>query len=196
MTTTSTTQLVDRSGARAEYHAETDARHFVDGSGVVASGSRFTNPALRRIEDVLDVVLRERGTLEGDDREKFFEHGADKSWFLPNVRYLYVNEGGTVDAVHSFGMAPNMMVEVKRLKSGSSCTLVRYSNTRHVSDFGVVIIETDPATGEEFVATTHPGVPRSPNSSPALEALEAQHLSIAQVREILGRDFWIETMRP
>lgn len=172
----------------ADYYKATDAKHFGDRT---IPGSKFTDPDLNSLEDVLELAIKQRGNLENDDRAKFIDMGALKDAFDPNIRYLYVETKGLVGIIHSAGRPDGIPLLVRRTKPGAPCSVTYNTNLRHTTDIAVVIIDKDDA-GNERLITAHPGTPVKPKTG-EFDEFEGQYISLGQARLIAGGELWLET---
>lgn len=198
--------LIPRRGAWGGYYAATDAKHFLAvGTGDAPSttpGSTFTDPTLRRLNDVVALAYRQRGTLVGDDREELARLGTPEEAFKPGIRYLLVRTEGTVGIRRSDDLPDEATVEVVRSKPGAPCSLVVDVTAQETADVGTIIIGRDPAEGtvdgqpREVVFTAHPGLPIPVDFTDRMSAYEGQQVTIGQVRAAYGGDVWLNTRLP
>lgn len=179
----------DRTPMHQGYYAQTDAKHF----GTGTSGSTFTDPALRRVEDVLTLALHQRGTLAGDDRDELIAAGSDPAGFRDGMRYLKVDTPGVVGVTHTAGLPDSTPVHVVRDKDGVPCSPVLDVDTQPTTDTGVVLVAADKDTGDDLVLTCFPGPVTAPPYADALDELEGQTVTLGRVRGILGGDFHAQT---
>lgn len=181
---------VDRGDDWDEYYTATDEKHFRNKD---APGSKYTDPSLTKVEDVVALAMEQRGGLDGDDRDKLIALGAKPSAFRDGNRYLMVNTPGTLGIKDSRDMKDDDLVEVTRTKPGTPVNLVRKVTQQDTTDYGVVVVTKDFDTGEPRVITTFPGTVTLSPKSPQLEALEGKTITVKQAREILGEDFHANT---
>ncbi|MFA5948396.1 MAG: hypothetical protein WC806_05535 [Candidatus Gracilibacteria bacterium] len=154
------------------YYDAMQAQHFNPEGGV---GSQFTAPDVKSLPDLLTIAQNQRGSLEGDDRQKFIEEGASEKGMLPFCRYLKVETQGSVGIAKAKELPRDTKVKVMRTKPGAPCSLVVEIDSKEnlpKTNFATVIIgpnEADernpnPST-KEMVWTTHPGAPIRPIAS-------------------------------
>lgn len=190
-------QLVPRNldDMHANYYAATDQKHF---GAKDEPGSKFLDPNLRKVEDVLILHMRQAGTsdLSGDDREELIARGSDPSGFRDSNRYLMVLTEGSVGMQHSEKLNPETKVEVLRTKPGVPCSLVLDVAHQGSTDFAVIVVGKHSMTGKDFVITTFPGPVTKPTSSQILDTYEGQKLTVAEVESLIGKDFWVNTRIP
>lgn len=179
-----------RKQAFAEYYAATDAKHF---GNTNQPGSKFTDPTLTKVEDVVALTAYQRGSLQGDDRAKFIARGATPDAFQDGKRYLLVNTPGKVGILHSSEVKGTDLVQVVRTKPGVPCSLVYEVDKQPETDYGVVVVVEDVETGRDIVITTFPGVVTKSLKNDDIDALEGKSLTIAEARRILGSDVWLNT---
>lgn len=184
------TSHVDRGDGWDEYYTATDKKHFQDRD---APGSKFTDPSLSKVEDVVALTLQQRGSLEGDDRDKLIARGAKPEAFRDGNRYLMVNTPGTLGVQDSRTMRDDDLVEVTRTKPGTPVNLVKKVTEQGTTNYGVVVVTKDFDSGEPRVITTFPGTVTYSPKNHQMEALEGKTITVAQAREILGDDFYANT---
>lgn len=100
---------------------------------------------------------------------------------------------GSVGITNSTDVSPDAKVQVTQTKPGSPCSLVMTVKEQSRTDYAVVVLGKHNKTGNDFVITTFPGPVTRPTSNPQLDAREGEILTVAEVKEILGNDFWINT---
>lgn len=196
------TALIPRRGSWSAYYQATDAKHFPanpvaasDGRQAPAAtpGSTFTDPALRRLNDVVALAHRQRGDLDGDDRDELARLGTPEEAFKPGIRYLLVRTSGTVGIRRSDDLPGDTAVEVVRSKPGAPCSLVLDVTTQETTDVATIIIGRNEETDTEMVFTAHPGLPIPAGSTDRMTAWEGRRVSLAQVRAAYGGDVWLNT---
>lgn len=176
----------------AGYYAATDKKHFGDKT---EPGSKFLNPSLEKVEDVLKLRMEQSGnaSMEGDDREALIARGSDPTGFGNGKRYLMVLTEGSVGIKNSNGLTDDTKVEVVRTKPGAPCSLVMEVVEQPTTDFAVIVLGEHKQTGKDFVITTFPGPVTKPTANEELDAREGQMMTVGEVKEIMGGDFWINT---
>lgn len=176
----------------ASYYKATDKKHFGDPT---EPGSKFLDPKLKQLEDVLKLRIHQSPTLnlDGDDKEKLIQLGADPDGFLRNNRYLLVHTKGKVGVVHSDKLNPDQKVLVKRTKPGVPCSLIVEVNSQPETDYAVIIMAKNDKTGKDFAITAFPGLVTKPVDHPNIDALEGNHITVAEAKTILGESFWLNT---
>lgn len=182
---------VARDGELAEYYEATDRKHF--GLAGNTPGSKFTDPRLTKLEDVVALAFQQRGHLEGDDREFFIQQGSTADAFKEGNRYLKVETSGVVGILHASELQDDTMVTVQRTKPGVPCSLVVEVTERPHTDYGVIVLATHEKTGKAVVVTAFPGLVTEPLSNEHLDLLEGKQLSMADARHLLGSKFWVNT---
>jgi hypothetical protein len=147
------------------YFNQVEEKHF---NPETAVGSLFTE--VKSLESLLKLAKKQRGSLDGDDRELFIKMGVPAEALLPMCRYLKVETGGEVGIVKLAELADKVEVRVLRTKQNVPCTLAVASDTMPTTDFGTIIIgpnkknkpeDPEPSTAE-MVWTVHPGLPVRP----------------------------------
>ena len=179
-----------RKQAFADYYTATDRKHFGDASG---PGSKFTDPELKKVEDVVALAAYQRGSLDGDDTQKFISRGANPDAFQEGKRYLMVQTPGKVGIMHSAGVSDDETVEVVRTKPGVPCSLVYTVDEQPETNYGVVVMVEDVETGKDMVITTFPGVVTKSLKNDEIDSLEGRRISVSEVRRILGSEVWFNT---
>jgi hypothetical protein len=196
--------LIPRRGSWAGYYRATDAKHFPAGGddSTATPGSTFTDPSLRRLNDVVALAFRQRGSLEGDDREELARLGTPEEAFKPGIRYLLVHTPGTVGIRRSDDLPDEATVRVVRSKPGAPCSLVVDVTEQETTRVGTIIIgreSVDPPQSEsadaarDLVFTAHPGLPIPVDFTDRMSDLEGQHVPMSVVREVYGGDVWLNT---
>lgn len=192
------TALIPRRGSWSAYYQATDAKHFpatLDAPDAAEStpGSTFTDPALRRLNDVVALAHRQRGSLDGDDREELARLGTPEEAFKPGIRYLLVRTPGTVGIRRSDTLPADATVEVVRSKPGAPCSLVLDVTTQETTEVATIIIGRNEETDTEVVFTAHPGLPIPVDFTDRMASREGHRVSLAQVRAAYGGDVWLNT---
>jgi hypothetical protein len=186
------TALIPRRGSMGAYYAATDDKHFGD-SG--SAGSKFTDPTLTRLNDVVALAYRQRGHLDGDDRDQLAALGTPDAAFKPGIRYLLVRTPGTVGIRHSAGLPDDTPVHVTRMKPGAPCSLVLDVDTETTTDVGTIIIGRPEENGPEVVFTAHPGLPIPTDFEDRMSAHEGTTVALSVLRTAYGNDIWLNTRR-
>lgn len=193
--------LIPRRGALRDYYAATDAKHFTpvtagpDGAAATP-GSTFTDPTLARLNDAVALAYRQRGNLDGDDRDELARLGTPEAAFKPGIRYLLVRTPGTVGIRRSDDLPDDTMVEVVRSKPGAPCSLVVEVTAQETTEVGTIIIgrsDTGDGSGDEVVFTAHPGLPIPVDFSDRMAGFEGRRVSLAAVRGAYDGDVWLNT---
>jgi hypothetical protein len=187
--------MIPRNEKTASYFEATETKHFGDASG---HGSKFVDPTLRSLNDIVLLAWEQRGgSLAGDDRSEFIARGAKPDAFQDGKRYLLVETPGTVGVVNSEGLSGDAKVEIVRGKPGAPCSIVLAVDTQATTDYAVVIVAQDTMgiteTGGDLLITAFPGTVTRPTANAAIDALEGQTTTMAEVRRILGGDTWLNT---
>jgi hypothetical protein len=175
--------------ATSDYYAATDRKHFGDRT---EPGSKFLDPALSELEDIVRLAIAQRGSLDGDDRVKFY-FDSDPDAFRDGNRYLKVATPGTVGVIHSTELSDASLLSVVRTKPGAPVSLVASVTEQPTTDYAVLIIEDVIDTGEARVVTAFPGTVTAPLESLTLEELEGGAITVAAARDILRGEFWANT---
>ena len=184
--------LIPRRGSLGKYYKATDTKHFGTANG---PGSTFTDPKMRRLNDVVALAVRQRTDgLNGDDRAELIAHGAPKNAFRDDVRYLAVRTPGTVGVIRSNDMPDSTPVRVERHKPGAPCSfVVDVQDQPHTSIATVIIGSHALDAGREVVYTAHPGVPTPSSSGDKMSAREGQTVTLKEIRAVYGGDVWLNT---
>lgn len=180
-------KVIPRDGEMAEYYKATDAKHFSDKN---APGSKFTDPDMKNLNDVVALAANQRyDGLDGDDRAKLVQFGANPDAFRDDCRYLIVQTPGKVGSQHISSLPANDKIEVVRTKPGAPCSLVAKVSKQASANFGVVVIGKS-SEGKDVVFTAHPGMPTrtSGKSEGIFDGYEGRSLSINHIMEIAGTD--------
>lgn len=196
--------LVERDN-RPQYIESIDSKHF-DSS---RSGSTFTDKRVDNTEDVLRETARQRGNLDGDDRDELIQEGADPSSFLPKesgVRYLKVKLEGTQALRNTANMDDNEVLTIveKGGNDGRPSSLSFSSDVEEQpkTEFATVVVGPNmdenkkPIEGTQVLWTLHPGVPtrgiRSDNiREKGLEG--GSQIKVKDLREMFGKDIQVNT---
>lgn len=196
--------MVDKK-SRPEYIESIETKH-IRGSG---AGSKFTDPKIKTVDDVMSIAQQQRGHLQGDDREALIQVGADPSSFLPpstGVRYLMVQTNGTQAIKHTSELPDDtvLTVNAKGKNDGkpASLSLSVDVNKQPTTEFATVIIgpkmdeKKDPIEGTNTLWTMHPGVPtRGIRSNDLREkGLDGgSTITVKELREKFGKDINVNT---
>lgn len=179
--------VIPRDDAMAEYYKATDAKHFSDKT---APGSKFTDPDMKNLNDIVALTANQRyDGLQGDDRDKLIKFGANPDAFRDDCRYLVVQTPGKVGSQHISSLPMNEKIEVVRTKPGAPCSLVANVSKQASTNFGVVIMGKSD-DGKDIVFTAHPGMPTrtSGKDEGIFDRYEGRSLSINHIMEIAGTD--------
>lgn len=175
------------------YYESTDAKHFYG----EAPGSKFTNPQLNGIQDVIKFAYEQRGSLAGDDREELIKRGSDPHGFTSSARYLLVHTAGTVGVQNTDAMKDTDKLTITRTKIGAPCNLVSEVDDMPFTNFGSLIMMQDSDTGKPRLITTFPGpVTKNPNplDPESFEAMEGQTVTVADAKKLFGvSKLWVNT---
>lgn len=189
--------VVDRSDPEwGEYYAGTERKHFSDPK---KPGSKFTDPNIKSLNDVVALAYVQRGGLGGDDREKLLMLGAEPDAFKDNFRYLIVYTPGTLGFIKSSTLRDDTVLKVERTKPGAPCSYVLNVREQPKVNFGVIILSDDFETGKTRLITAFPGQPTyvslkdSKTGESLTDTLEGQSLTVKQVHELTGRDVSVNT---
>lgn len=189
----SAVSLIDRNHSDLkDYYKGTEKKHFSD---PFLPGSKFTDPKIKTLEDILVLASIQRGSLEGDDREKFIKLGAVPEAFQPDSRYLLVETPGKLGIVDSSVFSDDVVVKVERTKPLAPCSFVAEVKEQPKVDFGIIVVSD--YLGKERFITAFPGLPtvisKSKESAERVNSIEGKTFTISQAREMLGRDFTVHT---
>lgn len=205
------TALIPRRGSWAAYYRATDEKHFAVRAGSAGAagstpgstpGSTFTDPSMRRLNDVVALAYRQRGNLDGDDRDELVRLGTPEEAFEPGIRYLLVRTPGTVGIRRSDDLPDDALVAVVRSKPGAPCSLVIDVHTQETTMVGTIIIghqSVDPFTdgtpgeAQDLVFTAHPGLPVPVDFTDRVSQHEGQQVAMSVVRDTYGGDVWLNT---
>jgi len=172
----------------SEYYKATEEKHFINKN---APGSQFTSNKINNLKDILSLAVKQRGNLEGDDRNKFLQLGANPKAFLEGIRYLYVETPGTVGVINSEELPDITPISVIRTKPGTPCSLTIQTETKPITTYGVIIIGKDGGQ-QDVLWTAFPGQPTVLNENPEIELLEGKTVTLKTIRNIVG-DVWLHT---
>lgn len=195
--------LIERE-ARPEYVASIDRKHFGEGG----AGSKFTDPRVSNVDQLLSLAAKQRGGLDGDDREALIRAGANPKDFAPassGIRYLKVEVEGSQQLRSTASMADSDVIEVQA-KGGNdgrppSLTFAAPGGAERVS-FATVVVgpkvdgDRKPIEGTETLYTAHPGIPtRGIRSDDVRNAgLDGgSKLTVGEFRKLFGRDIQINS---
>lgn len=179
--------VIPRDGELAEYYKATDAKHFSDKN---APGSKFTDPDMKNLNDVVALADNQRHDgIQGDDRAKLIAFGANPAALRDDCRYLIVQTPGKVGSQHISSLPANDKIEIVRTKPGAPCSLVANVSKQSSTNFGVIIMGKNSA-GKDVVFTAHPGMPTrtSGKDEGIFDKYEGRSLSINHIMEIAGTD--------
>jgi hypothetical protein len=185
---------VPRDSPLGPYYEATDRKHFSGGADV--PGSKFSDPRLKRVEDVVQLLLDDgRDLFTDDDRGVFFvQDNVPEEAFLDQYRYLKVHTGGTLGAVKASSLDDDTVLDVVRTKPGAHCSLVVTVDEQPLTDSSVVIVGDHNDSGLPFIVTAFPGVPTKPVGDDRVDALEGSSTTVGDVKQLLQvNDFWINT---
>lgn len=192
---TSASKLIDRRNSDlAAYYAGTERKHFSDRS---LPGSKFTDPKITTLDDLLVLTAQQRGNLDGDDSDKFRFLGVKDEVFKAGFRYLMVATSGKLGIVTTDMLPGDAVVTVERTKPGAPCNFVMSVKKQLTVDYGVVIISDEDPENPQLI-TAFPGYPtfvpdRSEESVAKADSLEGQSFTVDEVRERMNRDVVVNT---
>lgn len=179
----------------ADYFADTEKKHFNPES----AGSTFTS--LNNLSEVLREAHIQRGDLNGDDREKLIARGADPGSFGEDKRYLMVETEGNLGSISSNDLKDDEILTViqKSEKSKPVCVVER--STKPPTDFATIVLVDNPTLpGTEgtktLLITAYPGASGASGSNNDLLPHVGKKLTVAQAKEIYGREFSVNTVLP
>ena len=184
---------VPRDGDLADYYASTDKKHFSD---LDSPGSKFTDPDLSRLEDVLELAAGQRGSLDGDDRDALISLGADADAFNDMARYLLVHTPGRLGAQKMDSLPADARIFARRTKAGGKVSLVAEVSQQADTGFATIIIGPDKQGTRDIVWTAHPGLPAtSGGGEDTFGDHDGQELTRDQIAAIAGtRNVTVNTM--
>lgn len=177
--------VIPRDGQYKEYYAGTDAKHFHDKD---KPGSKFTDPAVTNLNDLVALTARQRKTgLSGDDRAQLVAMGTDSSALKSGYRYLLVKTEGKVGVRNSSSISDeNTPIRVERTKAGASCSLVMDVKEQDSVGFGVLVMGRPEGVDKDIAITAHPGLPSTSSGRGTFDAYEGKTITVAQARKIAG----------
>lgn len=190
---------------RPEYIDSIDKKHITSQS----AGSKFTDPRIKKAEDVMVLALAQRGNLQGDDREKLIASGASPDAFLPKesgVRYLQVQTSGTEAIKDTATMNDNdvLTVVAKGRNDGkpSSLSFATEVTEQPTTEYATVIIGPDmdenkqPIPNTEVLWTMHPGTPTRGIRSDTIRENgldDGSKITVKELRKRFGKDIKVNT---
>jgi hypothetical protein len=173
------------------YFKDMHNKHFDPEKAV---GSLFTEA--KNIEELLEKVIEQRGSLDGDDRQKFIEMGIKSEALMPQCRYLKVDTKGEFGIIKATDLSPDTKVKIIRTKAGAPCSLVVLKKELPQVDYGTVVIGPnegpEPST-KEMIWTVHPGLPVRPASKDIWP--EGSEITIKDVINELGEDAYLNVKK-
>lgn len=178
-------RLVPRTGELAEYYASTDRKHFSDDS---VAGSKFTDPQMTKVEDVLALAYEQRGSLDGDDRDELVALGAKPEVFWDQARYLKVSTPGKVGSAPLSSFPEGTLFKAVRTKVGGNVSIVAEVDEMPTTDVGTIIIGRETPESDEVLFTTHPGLPAKAGTVDTFASVEGRTLTAAEVAAVAGTD--------
>lgn len=175
------------------YFADTEKKHFNSDS----AGSTFSKA--KNLNEVLTLASRQRGNLEGDDREKLIARGADPSSFDSAKRYLMVATNGKLGTVMASQLDDSTMVRVVQKSEKTKPVCVVETTSKRDVDFATVVLVDNPTMpGTEnhasLLITAFPGASGPSGSSNDLLPHVGKNITVAEAKQIFGRDFTINTI--
>lgn len=185
---------------RPQYVDSINNKHFKPGG----HGSKFTNPNITNVNELLLLTAIQRGNLEGDDREKLIKLGASPESFQPletGIRYLKVDIEG-IEALADTKLMDGtelLTIRAKGKNDGKKPPLSFVAEDKEVTPvaYGTIIIgskETiygDPIPGTETLWTAFPGIVTSGVTSEEIREKgwdDGTVITVQQFRETFGRD--------
>jgi hypothetical protein len=186
--------FVPRSGDMVAYYEATDKKHFSSDRSI--PGSKFTDPKLSCLEDIVEILIHDgRNLYVDDDRNEFIQqHNANPNAFSSSCRYLKIETSGSLGAIHAADLANDTVLDVVRTKPGVPCSLVTTVQQQPESQIAVVVLADHDTTHQPFIITAFPGVPTKPIADERIDLLEGSSLTVQDAKNILGVDnFWINT---
>jgi hypothetical protein len=175
------------------YFADTERKHF----NADSAGSTFTEA--KNLNEVLALASRQRKNLEGDDRQKLIERGADPSSFDSSKRYLMVQTKGKLGTVMASELDDSTMVSVVQKSEKTKPVCVVETNSKKDTDFATVVLVDNPTMpGTEnhasLLITAFPGTSGPSGSNNDLLPHVGKKISVGEAKKIFGRDFSINTV--
>lgn len=172
-----------REGILESRYARLDKERFGERT---EPGSKFIDPRLNSTEDVVALTAYQRGSLEGDDRQKLMDFGADPTAFQAGKRYLLVQTPGKTENQHISSLPVNSKISVEKNAAGQISLVAGVSKTAN-RNFGVVTIGT--RGGKEVVLDVAPGFPVNGKlDDNKFQNHIGRNLSINHIMEIAGTD--------
>lgn len=198
------TTMIDRKN-RPEYISSIETKHITGSS----AGSKFTDPSIKNVNDVMSLAQQQSGSLDGDDRDKLIAQGAEPSSFLPastGVRYLMVKTQGTQALKNTSDLDEDttLTVTAKGRNDGkpASLSLATEVKEQPKTQFGTIIVgpkedeNRNPIENTTTLWTMHPGVPtRGIRSNDLREnGLDGgSTITVKELREKFGKDINVNT---
>lgn len=177
-----------------EYFDSTEKKHFHPSS----PGSTFTEA--KNLNEVLSLAHKQRGTLDGDDREVLInDHGADPESFRDDKRYIMVKTGGRLGSVHATQLPKDTMLRVHQKSEGVEPVLVAEVKVKPPVNVATVVLVDNPTlkgteNNSTLLITAFPGVSTARGSSEDLLPYVGQNISMDKAYEIFkGNDFSVNT---
>lgn len=188
-------ELIDRKDiAWKGYYEATERKHFSDPT---LPGSKFTDPNVKTLEELLVLVKEQRSSLQGNDADKFIKAGANPHAFNDDFRYLRVAISGKLGILNSKDLPEDTVVTVERTKPGAPCNYVINVTEQPTVNYGTVILQEDEEANKTRFITAFPGEPtpvsRSKEKAEKVNSLEGQSFTVKEVREMLGHDINVNT---
>jgi hypothetical protein len=166
-----------------DYYAANDRKHFGDPT---SPGSQFTE--VQDTESLVALTHRQRGNLDGDDREELMARGGDPNGFMAGKRYLMVETPGVLGIKAGHETADDTPITITRTKPGAPCSMVAGVTEKSPVDYGVVVMGEHNVTGQPFVISTFPGRVTRPTADERVDALEGQTVHAGHLRDMLGAE--------
>lgn len=177
-----------------EYFESTEKKHFHP----LSPGSTFTEA--KNLNEVLSLAHRQRGTLDGDDREAFIkDYGADPESFRDDKRYIMVKTGGNLGSVHANQLPKDTMLKVHQKAEGVDPVLVAEVKEKPPVNVATVVLVDNPTlkgteNNSTLLITAFPGVSTARGSNEGLLPYVGQYISMDKASEIFkGNDFSVNT---
>jgi hypothetical protein len=175
------------------YFADTERKHFSSDS----AGSTFTEA--KSLNEVLALASRQRKNLEGDDRQKLIERGADPSSFDASKRYLMVETKGKLGTVMASELDDSTMVSVVQKSEKTKPVCVVETSSKKDTNFATVVLVDNPTLpGTEhhpsLLITAFPGASGPSGSNNDLLPHVGKKISVGEAKKIFGRDYSINTV--
>jgi hypothetical protein len=174
---------IDRTGISEGRYLRMDKERFGDRQ---EEGAKFTDPRLNSVNDVVALTAYQRGSLDGDDRDKLMSFGADPKAFEAGKRYLVVQTPGKTDSQHISSLPVDSKINVTKDPTGK-VVLVAGVAQNMKKNFGVVVIGR--RGGKEIVTDVMPGAPLNHRlDDTKFYDHVGKNLSINHIMEIAGTD--------